>query len=197
MLFLAAITSSLSMLQPAKAFLQEALNVGRNAATTIVSLLVFGGSFFVIWYSEGLVALDTLDFWVGTFLIFVFATVQIIVFGWVLGIDRGIAEAEQGAQMRIPRVFRFIMKYVTPTYLLVVFGGFVYQNVNQYFNEPEKSTLQKIVDSAVAQYSLLMLAAVLVGLLIAIRFGERRWLKVAAPAGKSAEVDYPVTHPGS
>jgi SNF family Na+-dependent transporter len=195
MLFLAAITSSLSMLQPAKAFLQEALNIGRNASTTLVSLVVFGGSFFVIWYSEGLVALDTIDFWVGTFLIFVFATIQIIVFGWVLGIDRGIAEAEQGAQMRIPRVFRFIMKYVTPTYLLVVFGGFVYQNANQLINEPEKSVLQKIVDSSVAQYSLLMLGVVAAGLLAATCFGEGRWLKVAAPPGKSADVDYPVTHP--
>jgi NSS family neurotransmitter:Na+ symporter len=193
MLFLAAITSSLSMLQPAKAFLQEALNVGRNTATTIVSLVVFGGSLFVIWFSEGLIALDTLDFWVGTFLIFVFATVQIIVFGWVFGIDRGIAEAEQGAQMRIPRVFRFIMKYVTPAYLLIVFGGFAYQNLNPY---DEKSYIQKIADNTVVQYSLWLLAAVLVGLLVATRFGEKRWLKVPAPAGKSAEVDYPVTHPG-
>jgi len=195
MLFLAAITSSLSMLQPAKAFLQEALNVGRNIATTIVTAVVFCGSLFVIWFSEGLTALDTLDFWVGTFLIFVFATVQIIVFSWIFGVDRGIAEAEQGAQMRIPRVFRFIMKYVTPAYLLVVFGGFVYQVADKYVNKPERSELQKIVDSPVAQYSLLLLAAVLVGLLITIRVGERRWLKVPAPEGKSAQVDYPVTHP--
>jgi SNF family Na+-dependent transporter len=192
MLFLAAITSSLSMLQPAKAFLQEALSVGRNVATTIVSLAVLGGSFFVIWYSEGLVALDTLDFWVGTFLIFVFATIQIIVFGWVFGIDRGIAEAEQGAQMRIPRVFRFIMKYVTPAYLLIVFAGFAYQNLNPF---DEKSYAGKIAVNTVVQYSLLLLAVVMVGLLIAIRIGEKRWLATPAPTDKSAEVDYPVTHP--
>jgi SNF family Na+-dependent transporter len=192
MLFLAAITSSLSMLQPAKAFLQEALNVNRNVATTIVSLAVFGGSLFVIWFSEGLTALDTLDFWVGTFFIFVFATVQIIVFGWVFGVDRGIAEAEQGAQMRIPRVFRFIMKYVTPAYLLIVFAGFAYQNLNPY---DEKSYAYRIGQNAVVQYSLLLLAGVLAGLLIATWFGEKRWLKTPAPEAKSAEVDYPVTHP--
>ena len=105
MLFLAAITSSLSMLQPAKAFLQEALNVNRNIATTIVTLVVFGGSLFVIWYSNGLIALDTLDFWVGTFLIFLFATVQIVVFGWVLGVDRGIEEAERGRRCGFPPDF--------------------------------------------------------------------------------------------
>jgi SNF family Na+-dependent transporter len=192
MLFLAAITSSLSMLQPAKAFLQEALDVGRNTATTIVSLAVFGGSLFVIWFSEGLAALDTLDFWVGTFLIFLFATVQIIVFGWVFGVDRGIAEAEQGAQMKIPRAFRFIMKYVTPAYLLIVFGGFAYQNLNPY---DEESYAYKIGQNYVVQYSLILLGAVLVGLLVAIWYGEKRWLKTPAPEGQSAEEEYPVTHP--
>jgi hypothetical protein len=79
--------------------------------------------------------------------------------------------------------------------LLVVFGGFVYQNVSQLKSDPEKSMLQRIVDSSVAQYSLLMLATVAVGLFAATSFGAKRWLKVAAPKDKSAEVDYPVTHP--
>jgi NSS family neurotransmitter:Na+ symporter len=192
MLFLAAITSSLSMLQPAKAFLQEALDVGRNVATTIVCAVVLGGSLFVIWFSQNTVAMDTLDFWVGTFLIYVFATVQIIAFGWIWGIDRGVAEAEQGAQMRIPRVFRFIMKYVTPVYLLVVFGGFVYQNLNPF---AEKSEFTKIGADRVVQYSLWLLAAVAIGLFVATIVGERRWLKRAAPDDRAAGEDYPVTHP--
>jgi neurotransmitter:Na+ symporter, NSS family len=192
MLFLAAITSSLSMLQPAKAFLQEALNVNRNIATTIVTLVVFGGSLFVIWYSNGLTALDTLDFWVGNFLIFVFATVQIVVFGWVLGVDRGIEEAERGAQMRIPPGFRFMMKYITPAYLLIVFGGFAYQKLNPY--DP-KSYIGMIADNVVVQYSLWLLAAVAAGLFLATLFGERRWLKMPAPEDRAAKEDYPVTHP--
>jgi SNF family Na+-dependent transporter len=187
MLFLAAITSSLSMLQPAKAFLQEALDIGRNAATTIICITVFAGSLFVIWFSEDLIALDTIDFWVGTFLIFVFSTIQIIVFGWIFGVDRGIAEAEQGAQMRIPRVFRFIIKYITPAYLLIVFGGFVYQSMAPY--------VSKIGSDRVVQYTMALLAAVLSGLLIATWLGEKRWLRVPAPPDKSADVEYPVTHP--
>jgi neurotransmitter:Na+ symporter, NSS family len=129
----------------------------------------------------------------GTFLIFVFATVQIIIFGWVFGVDRGIAEAEHGAQLRIPQVFRFIMKYITPAYLLIVFAGFAYQNLNP---SDEGSYLFKIGQNTVVQYSLLLLAAVLAGLLVAIRLGENRWLKVAAPDSESAKVNYPVTHPG-
>ena len=93
MLFLAAITSSLSMLQPTKAFFQEALDLSPKAATTVVASLCIAGNLFVLYFSEGLTALNTLDFWVGTFMIFVVAGTQIIVFGWVFGVDRGFEEA--------------------------------------------------------------------------------------------------------
>ncbi len=80
----------------------------------------------MIWFSKNTVALDTMDFWVGTFCIFLLATVQIICFGWVWGVKERVAELDQGALMKIPRVFLFIMKCVAPAYLLVVLGGFIY-----------------------------------------------------------------------
>ena len=132
MLFLAAITSSLSMLQPTKAFFEEALGLSAKASTTTVALLCLAGNLFVLWFSQDLVALDTLDFWVGTFMIFVVAGVQIICFGWVFGVDKGLEEAHKGAQMRIPGIFRFIIKYVSPAYLLVIFLGFCWNNVPGY-----------------------------------------------------------------
>ena len=39
------------------------------------------GAGFVLYFSEGLTALNTFDFWVGTFCIFVLATFQTILFG--------------------------------------------------------------------------------------------------------------------
>jgi hypothetical protein len=68
-LFLAAITSSLSMLQPTKAFLEESLGVNRQVSTTIVTMWGLAGNIFVLWFTHDLVALDTIDFWVGTFFI--------------------------------------------------------------------------------------------------------------------------------
>ncbi len=132
MLFLAAITSSLSMLQPAKAFFEESLGLSRAAATTLVSVVCGAGNLFVLWFSKGLTALDTIDFWVGSFMIFIMAAVQIICFGWVFGLDRGIDEAHRGAKMHIPVVYRFIIKYVAPVYLIVVFVGFCVKNVPGY-----------------------------------------------------------------
>jgi neurotransmitter:Na+ symporter, NSS family len=121
MLFLAAITSSISMLQPGIAFLEEVMNVGRKVSVTILGLLTTLGTVFVVYFTSSLKALETLDFWVGTFLIFILATIQIIVFGWHWGIERGFKEAHQGASIRIPAFFGVIMKWICPVFLLVIF----------------------------------------------------------------------------
>jgi SNF family Na+-dependent transporter len=121
MLFLAAITSSISMLQPGIAFLEEALGVGRRVSVALLGLLTTFGTGFVAYFTQDLKALDTLDFWGGTFLIFMLATFQIIVFGWVWGIDRGFEELNHGAAFPVPRFFRPIIRWVCPAFLLMIF----------------------------------------------------------------------------
>lgn len=129
LLFLAAITSSLSMLQPGIAFLEEALGIGRKQSVALLGFITAIGSAFVVYFSKDLKALNTLDFWVGTVFLFVMATIIIIYFGWGMGIERGWREAHQGAVMKIPAVFKFVMKYVSPLYLIAIFGLFLLFNV--------------------------------------------------------------------
>lgn len=132
LLFLAAVTSSLSMLQPGIAFLEEALEVGRKRSCALLGFITAVGCVFVMYFSKDVKALDTLDFWVGTFLIFILATVQIIMFGWVLGVDRGFEEAHHGAAVRIPGFFKIVMKWVCPLFLLGIFTMWVLVNVFGY-----------------------------------------------------------------
>jgi NSS family neurotransmitter:Na+ symporter len=129
MLFLAAITSSISMLQPGIAFIEEALGVGRRVSVLLLGLVTTIGTGFVAWFTQDLKALDTLDFWGGTFLIFMLATFQIIVFGWVWGIDRGFEEMNQGATFPVPRVFRPIIRWVCPAFLLTIFALWLMKEV--------------------------------------------------------------------
>ena len=129
LLFLAAVTSSLSMLQPGIAFLEEALKVNRKQSVALLGLITAIGCGFVVYFSADVKALDTMDFWVGTFLIFVLSSIQIIIFGWVLGIEKGFELAHQGAAIRIPAFFKIIMKYVSPLFLLVIFSLWVAANV--------------------------------------------------------------------
>lgn len=125
LLFLAAVTSSLSMLQAGIALLEEAMNIGRKQSVAILGALTAIGAGFVLFFSGDLKALDTLDFWVGTFLIFILATMQMVVFAWILGIDKGLAIANHGALLKIPPWVGFIMKWITPAILVTIFGLWV------------------------------------------------------------------------
>jgi SNF family Na+-dependent transporter len=169
MLFLAAITSSISMLQPVIAFFEEGFNLNRNASVTFLGLLTGIGSLIVIYFSKDLMALDTMDFWVGTALIFVLATFQVILFGWIFGVDKGLSEAEKGAELRIPRFFRFIIKYVSPTYLILIFILWVKQYVPGYI-----STLK---ENGVALLTIIFMLSIFIFLVILIKIAGSNWAK--------------------
>lgn len=129
MLFIAAITSSVSMLQPVIAFLEEGFDLKRHVSAALLGLLSAMGCGFVLYFSKGSVALDMFDFWVGSVMIFLLALVQSVVYGWIFGIERGEREAHIGAHIRIPRFVQYMLKYVVPVYLLVIFGGFFWNDV--------------------------------------------------------------------
>jgi SNF family Na+-dependent transporter len=61
-----------------------------------------------------------MDFWAGTFLLVLLGTFEAVIFSWIFGVDRGFEELREGAHIAIPGPFRFIMKYVTPVYLIVI-----------------------------------------------------------------------------
>lgn len=177
-LFLAAITSSLSMLQPSKAFFEEALGIDKVKSTTLVTLWGLAGNFFVLWYSKDLIALDTIDFWVGSVFIMVVAAVQIIAFGWIFGVDRGVEEAHHGAQLRIPRLFQFVIKYVSPVYLIVILIGFCFTALPDTVGADgsvKPGYLSKIGSDPDTQRTWLFLLTTIVALVVITMIGARRW----------------------
>lgn len=169
MLFLAAITSSLSMLQPVIAFLEEGLGIGRKASVTLLGLTTGVGSFFLIYFSKGLLTLDTMDFWVGTALIFVLAMVQVILYAWVFGAEKGFQFANENADLRIPRVFNFVIRYISPTFLLVVFVMWCWKNLPERITEMSQEGMEGAV------LALGVIGAVLVFFLILVMIAGRRW----------------------
>lgn len=193
LLFLAAVTSSLSMLQPGIAFLEETLKIGRKASVAVLGLVTAIGTMLVWYFSKDLKALDTLDFWVGTLMLFVQATILIIVFGWVVGIDKGWQLAHQGAQISIPKPFKFVIKYVTPGFLLVIFVLFTLRNVfgwNFSFATPEfdpTSYVRDLVGDAPNAVARMMVALILVMAAfgaILVNIGSRGWGESGRAEGK-------------
>jgi neurotransmitter:Na+ symporter, NSS family len=167
LLFLAAITSSISMLQPAIAFFEEGFGLGRRAAMAALGLITATGSLLVTYFTKDTVALGVMDFWVGSALLIVLALFEVLLFGWVLGIERGLAEANRGADLRIPRVFGFIIRYVCPIYLILILGAFAYHNF------PEEA--RAVAQTPAALLTVCFIVMVFVFLVILVRLASRRW----------------------
>ena len=119
LLFLAGLTSSISLLQPAIAFMEDEFRLPRWQVTLLVGLITLAAAQPVIFFL-GRGVLDELDFWGGTFCLVLFAAVEVILFAWVFGMDRAWEEIHRGAQLKVPRIYKFIIKYVTPTFLLCI-----------------------------------------------------------------------------
>jgi len=128
LLFIAAVTSSLSMLQPAIAFLEDGFGLRRRASVAILGVVTAIGALPVMYYTKGYLALDYTDFWCN-FCMIVAATGTVIIFGWVIGAERGVQEMNRGADFRVPDWLAFMIRYVTPTFLVVILVAWTATNL--------------------------------------------------------------------
>ncbi|MBI1337807.1 MAG: sodium:calcium symporter [Phycisphaera sp.] len=173
LLFLAAVTSSLSMLQPAIALLEEGLGIGRKASVALLGFITLIGSLFVVYFSKGLIALDTMDFWVGTVGIFILAFFQVILFGWVMGLRTGVEEINRGGTIRVPYFVGLVLKFVAPLYLGGVLVTFLYQS----FTAKEGNYFLTLRDSRDAQLTVAFIVIVAILFLLLIGQSVKRWQK--------------------
>jgi len=122
LLFFAGITSSLAMGTPWMGFMRDEFGWGRiKGALSFGAIVLVLGLPTVIFFQEGV--FDEYDYWAGTVALVVFALAETILFSWVFGIDRGWKELMSGSDLKVPTVYKFIIKYVTPLLLLLVFLG--------------------------------------------------------------------------
>ncbi|HET6362085.1 MAG TPA: sodium-dependent transporter [Gemmatimonadota bacterium] len=127
LLFIAGITSSLAMGQVVLRFLADEFGMSRSRAVAILGAVVFLCTQPVVLFIE-YAYMDELDFWAGTFGLFVFGAIEVILFAWVFGIDRGWSEIMKGADIRLPRIYKFILAWVTPLLMIVIFLAWTWLN---------------------------------------------------------------------
>ncbi|MCM8830893.1 MAG: sodium-dependent transporter [Candidatus Omnitrophica bacterium] len=119
LLFLAGITSSVSLAQPAIAFLEDEFDIDRKKAVVIfgiVSFLLCQPAIFFLKYG----VINELDFWGGTFFLVIFATIEAILFAWIFGMENAWDQIHKGAFMKVPKIYKFIIKYITPLFLILI-----------------------------------------------------------------------------
>lgn len=179
LLFIARITSSVALTQPAIAFLQDEFKWKREKAVIAVfSVLIVLSAVVIAFFKFGF--LDELDFWVGTFGLVVFAAIEIVLFSWVFGLKKGWVEMHKGADLKVPKIFKFILTYVTPIYLLIMLGVWTYQDAVKEF-------LMKGKDPANRPYlwgARVMIIGLLLVMLLLIR---KAWNKKKTGAAKGEE----------
>jgi SNF family Na+-dependent transporter len=120
LLFFAGITSSLAMGTPVMGFLKDEFNWKEKNAAWAFGLAVFLlGLPTVLFFNNGV--FDEYDYWAGTVSLVIFALFEIILFAWIFGMKAGWDEINQGADIKVPVIFKYVIKYVTPLLLGWVF----------------------------------------------------------------------------
>ena len=129
LLFFAGITSSLAMGTPWMGFMRDEFNWGRKkGAWSFGALALILGLPTVFFYQQGV--FDEYDYWAGTVSLVVFAMLETIVFAWIFGMDKGWKEINSGADIKIPQFFRYVIKFVTPIMLIIIFLGSLFKPIN-------------------------------------------------------------------
>ncbi|QDU26284.1 Sodium:neurotransmitter symporter family protein [Anatilimnocola aggregata] len=141
LLFFAAITSSLAMGQPIMSFFQTEFGLSRSKSALAFGAMLLPFAAPVAFLAQGSF-FDEFDYWAGTFALVVLATAEAVLFAWIFGMDRAWAEIGKGAEMRVPRPFYYIIKYVTPTFLILILVAYTFQPAGR-MEVTDGVTLQK------------------------------------------------------
>jgi len=125
LLFIAGITSSVALASPAMAFMQEEFGwKRRDVALALGGLALLLGLANIWWLRYGF--LDEWDFWAGTFGLVLFAFIEVWIIRAAFGVDEFWEELHHGADLRVPLFFKFVIKWLTPTFLTFLLGWWVW-----------------------------------------------------------------------
>ncbi|MDD3737724.1 MAG: sodium-dependent transporter [Lentimicrobiaceae bacterium] len=129
LLFFAGITSSLAMGTPITSFLIDEFNFTQKRASVVFGVIVFLlGLPTIFFFYQGV--FDEYDYWAGTVSLVVFAMLEAILFSWIFGVNKGWKELNKGADVKIPIIYKYVLKYITPTILIIVFVSSTIRPVN-------------------------------------------------------------------
>ncbi|MCS7213821.1 MAG: sodium-dependent transporter [Candidatus Calescibacterium sp.] len=156
LLFFAGVTSSIALASPFISFLEDEIGLERKRAVLITAVIWFAMSHVVIFLKG---SIDEMDFWAGTFGLITFAFIEIVYGCWVLGEKKIYEELSEGALIKVPKIFIFIMKYISPVYIFGIFIFWVYEN---YIVGERPPVDENTVITRIVMLSFLILLVILV-----------------------------------
>jgi SNF family Na+-dependent transporter len=117
-LFFAGITSSLAMGLPFLSFMSDYRGWKHSQSAWLFGLLIMALGIPCILSP---IILDEFDFWAGSFSLVLFAVIEMVLFSWVWGIDKGWKAINENAKIKIPLFFKWIIHKITPLFLIIIF----------------------------------------------------------------------------
>ncbi|MDM7202633.1 MAG: sodium-dependent transporter [Thermodesulfobacteriaceae bacterium] len=117
LLFIAALTSSLALIQPLVAFFEDEMKWSHSRAVSISMLMVITGAHLCVFIPN---FLDELDFWAGAFFLLFFALIEIIVFLWIFGLNNFYKELISDTAIKLPKFFVYISAFISPLFIFFI-----------------------------------------------------------------------------
>lgn len=192
LLFFAGITSSVALMTPFVALLRENLGLSRKACMVVMAgiYIVFGLP-IVLLLQFGY--MDQYDFWIGSVFLVVFSLIETLIFVFAFskdkvdkspqknrvlahlrhGLESGWDELNRSADMRVPRIFFFLMKWVLPLVLIVLLVGWLREDLSS----PNSLILLRGVSGEAAMWQWVSrgtIVALMVGIGVLVHVAWRR-----------------------
>jgi len=130
LLTIAALTSAISLLEVVAAYFIDEIKWNRKKATIWMGIAIwFLGIFPSLGYStlshvkliKGFDILDSFDFFANNVLLPLGGMLIAIFIGWFWGTDKALEEANTGASTKLGSSYSFLIKYVVPIAVFIVF----------------------------------------------------------------------------
>jgi len=132
LLFIAGLTSSVAITQPVIAFFQDEFSYTRIKSIVLTYIIILISVLMVIFVDK---TIDEWDFWAGTIGLVLLGLFEIIIFMWIFGGDKAWEEINRHGLIKVPKIFYYIMRYVTPVFLLLLISFWGYDFLPKILNQ--------------------------------------------------------------
>lgn len=130
-LFIAGLSSSISMLESFCCSAQDKFNVSRTKIVTIISIIGFMGS-AVYTTGAGVLILDIVDHFVGNYGIALCGLIEAVILGYFYNAVKMRKEVNEFSDFHIGKWWEFCIRYMTPS----VLGYMIISNIFKEFRAP-------------------------------------------------------------
>ncbi|PKM94890.1 MAG: sodium-dependent transporter [Firmicutes bacterium HGW-Firmicutes-1] len=143
-LFIAGLSSSISMLESFATAALDKFNISRGKLVTIISIVGFAGSTCFASYAGFNYILDIVDAYVGNIIIAGLGLVEVILISYVYGTSKLREEANAYSDFKVGKWWDYLLRYFTPLLLGAVVITNLFNLITGLFNQDSVGVISNI-----------------------------------------------------